>query len=124
MNPTAKSIRPFIGATDFDSSRRFYTSIGFKEAVISHNMSLFTMDDFGFYLQDAYVKDWIDNTMVFLEVQHLDEYLTHLESLDLATLFKGVKVSKIVENDWGREFFLHDPSGVLWHIGSFTNRPS
>ncbi|WP_298329325.1 glyoxalase [uncultured Dokdonia sp.] len=124
MNPTAKSIRPFIGATDFISSRRFYTSIGFKETVISYNMSLFTMDDFGFYLQDAYVKDWIDNTMVFLEVQHLDEYLTHLESLDLATLFKGVKISKIVENDWGREFFLHDPSGVLWHIGSFTNRPS
>ncbi|WP_396597384.1 glyoxalase [Dokdonia sp. R86516] len=124
MNPIAKSIRPFIGAADFDSSRRFYTSIGFKETVISHNMSLFTMDDFGFYLQDAYVKDWIDNTMVFLEVQHLDEYLTHLESLDLATLFKGVKISKIVENDWGREFFLHDPSGVLWHIGSFTNDPS
>ena len=124
MNPIAKSIRPFIGAADFDSSRRFYTSIGFKETAISHNMSLFTMDDFGFYLQDAYVKDWIDNTMVFLEVQHLDEYLTHLESLDLATLFKGVKISKIVENDWGREFFLHDPSGVLWHIGSFTNDPS
>ena len=124
MNPIAKSIRPFIGAADFNSSRRFYTSIGFKETVISYNMSLFTMDDFGFYLQDAYVKDWIDNTMVFLEVQHLDEYLTHLESLDLTSLFKGVKISKIVENDWGREFFLHDPSGVLWHIGSFTNRPS
>ncbi|WP_035335636.1 glyoxalase [Dokdonia sp. PRO95] len=124
MNPIAKSIRPFIGAADFDSSRRFYTSIGFKETVISYNMSLLTMDDFGFYLQDAYVKDWIDNTMVFLEVQHLDEYLTQLESLDLATLFKGVKISKIVENDWGKEFFLHDPSRVLWHIGSFTNRPS
>lgn len=124
MNPIAKSIRPFIGTADFDSSRRFYTSIGFKETIISSNMSLFTMDDFGFYLQDAYVKDWIDNTMVFLEVQYLDEYLNHLESLDLTSLFKGAKISKIVENDWGREFFLHDPSGVLWHIGSFTNRAS
>jgi len=124
MYPHATSIRPFIGARDFNSSRTFYTSIGFKETIISYNMLLFTMDDFGFYLQDAYVKDWVDNTMVFLEVQHLDEYLAHLESLDLTTLFKGVKISKIVENDWGREFFLHDPSGVLWHIGSFANRPS
>ena len=21
--------------------------------------------------------------------------------------------------DWGNEFFLHDPSGILWHIGKF-----
>lgn len=94
MIPITKSIRPFIGAADFDSSRRFYSSIGFKETVISYNMSLFTMHDFGFYLQDAYVKDWINNAMVFLEVLHLDEYLTHLESLDLTSLFKGVKISK------------------------------
>jgi hypothetical protein len=29
-------------------------------------------------------------------------------------------LSKIVNNDWGSEFFLHDPSGILWHIGCFN----
>lgn len=119
MQPSIKSIRPFIGSRDFQISREFYKAIGFQEHLISKDMSVFRMSDFSFYLQDAYVKKWINNTMVFLEVKELDEYLAHLRGLDLTATFKGVKLSSIVENDWGREFFLHDPSGVLWHIGSF-----
>lgn len=119
MIPKATSIRPFIGAKDFNQSRRFYKALGFTEKVISHSMSLFSLDNFSFYLQDAYVKKWVDNTMIFLEIEQLDTYLVFLQSLDLPSLYKKVKLSKIVENDWGSEFFLHDPSGILWHIGNF-----
>lgn len=118
--PNIKSIRPFIGAFDFKVSKDFYKTIGFQEVVVSKDMSLFTTADFGFYLQDYYTKDWIDNTMVFLEVDELDLYYSHLKNLNLPATYKGVKVSNIVNNDWGREFFLHDPSGILWHIGSFN----
>lgn len=61
----AKSLRAFIGAKDFEISRNFYKDLGFEEIVLFHNMSLFKKEEFGFYLQDAYVKDWIDNTMLF-----------------------------------------------------------
>lgn len=114
-----KSIRSFIGSKDFSVSKNFYTTIGFEETYISYNMSYFSKGAFGFYLQDAYVKKWVDNTMIFLEVEELDTYLEFLQSLDLPSLYKKVKLSRIVKNDWGREFFLHDPSGVLWHIGNF-----
>lgn len=114
-----KSIRPFIGSKDLKTSSAFYKAIGFKERIISPDMTLFTREGFGFYLQDAYVKDWVDNTMLFLEIAQLDEYLSHLQSLQLSERFKNVKLSNIVNNDWGREFFLHDPSGILWHIGNF-----
>lgn len=120
--PPIKSIRPFIGAKDFNMSRAFYKTIGFEEREISRDMYLFTRNGFGFYLQAAYVKDWVDNTMLFLEIEKLDEYLSQLKSLDLPSTFKGVRLSKIVENDWGREFFLYDPSGVLWHIGNFDTK--
>ena len=96
MEHNAVSIRPFIGAKDFDLSRRFYHDLGFTEIVLFDNMSLFTTDAIGFYLQDAYVKDWVDNTMVFVEVADVD--------------------------DWGRECFLHDPSGILWHFGAFAKK--
>jgi len=33
--------------------------------------------------------------------------------------YKGVKVTAIVYNEWGKEFFLYDPSGILWHFGLF-----
>lgn len=114
-----KSIRNFIGSKDFAVSKNFYTTIGFEETYISYSMSYFSKGPFGFYLQDAYVKKWVDNTMIFLEVEELDTYLEFLQSLDLPSLYKKVKLSRIVKNDWGREFFLHDPSGVLWHIGNF-----
>ncbi|TVZ52230.1 glyoxalase [Dokdonia sp. Hel_I_53] len=119
MNLTVGSIRPFIGARDYKTSRAFYNTIGFEEKVISRDMSIFKLKNCSFYLQDAYVKDWIDNSMIFLEVIELDEYLAKLKVLDLPSLFKGVRISEIVKKDWGREFFLHDPSGILWHIGSF-----
>lgn len=118
LNP--KSIRPFIGAKDYDVSRNFYNDLGFEEVIISHDMSLFKLRGFSFYLQDAYVKDWIDNSMLFLEVENPEELLTQIKQLALEKKYKGVRLSEMVYNDWGKEFFLHDPSGILWHIGAFN----
>ena len=117
-----RSIRSFIGAADYEQSRRFYHELGFEVSIISPKMCYISIDqDIGFYLQDYYVKDWINNSMLFLEVDDLDSYWQVVHALDLPKRYGGeVKLSKIVDNDWGREFFLHDPSGVLWHIGNFN----
>ncbi len=120
MEHKAKSIRPFIGAKNFELSRSFYRYLGFEEIVLFHNMSLFRTGGLGFYLQDAYVKDWIDNSMIFLEVEDVDRYWNELVALDLATKYDGVRLTPIRQYDWGREFFLHDPSGILWHFGEFA----
>ena len=115
-----KSIRTFIGAKNFQESSNFYKDLGFSELIISENMSFFKVDEnLGFYLQRAFVKDWVDNSMLFLEVDDIEAYLNEIESKNLTEKYKKVKLSKIVDNDWGREFFLHDPSGILWHIGCF-----
>ena len=115
-----ESIRSFIGAKDFEQSSNFYKDLGFSELRVSDNMSFFKIDDhLGFYLQKAYVKDWVDNSMLFLEVEDIEAYLSEIKNKNLTEKYKNVKLSAIVENDWGREFFLHDPSGILWHIGCF-----
>jgi hypothetical protein len=115
-----KSIRPFIGSKNFDESRQFYADLGFTESVIDPKISYFFMDKCGFYLQNYFSKEWVHNTMVFMEVEDLDEWLTRFKSLELPKKYKGVKLSEIVVNDWGSEFFLHDPAGVLWHFGFFN----
>ena len=120
MKHQAISIRPFIGCKDFEVSRRFYRDLGFEEKVLSSDMSLFRINELGFYLQDAYVQDWIDNTMIFLEVDDVDRYWKEMGALDLTTKYKGVRLTPIRNYDWGRECFLHDPSGVLWHFGEFA----
>ncbi|MDX1906568.1 MAG: glyoxalase [Bacteroidia bacterium] len=122
MEHKAISIRPFIGAQDFALSRSFYRDLGFEEHVISPGMSLFTTGSLGFYLQDAYVQDWVDNTMLFLEVEDVARFWDELVALDLPGKYSGVRLTPIRTYDWGRECFVHDPSGILWHIGEFVNR--
>ena len=119
MNHPAKSIRPFIGAKDFELSRSFYRDLGFRESVLAPNFSYFQTNGLGFYLQNAFIKDWIDNTMIFLEVDDVEGYWKELLALNLPAKYPSVRLIPVREFDWGRECYLHDPSGVLWHFGEF-----
>ncbi len=120
MRHQSRSIRSFIGSKDYQVSRAFYQDLGFEEHVISKNMSYFKVyDTMGFYLQDYYAADWVNNTMLFLEVDDVDRYWKEIQELNLPGKYKGVRLVPIRNEEWGREFFLHDPAGVLWHFGEF-----
>ena len=120
----AKSVRSFIGSINFQESSAFYRDLGFEEVLISPAMSYFSISaGLGFYLQNAYVKDWIDNTMIFLEVEDVEEYWKQLNDLHLPQKYTTVKLTPIRNEYWGRECFLHDPSGILWHFGQFKKQP-
>lgn len=114
-------IRPFLGSKDFGQSRAFYRELGFTEHAISEDMCVFNAGAAWFYLQDYYVKDWVDNSMVFLEVDDLQAQHAAVVESEIIEHFPGSKVSSIQANDWGSEFFLHDPAGNLWHIGTFAD---
>lgn len=119
MQLQALSTRPFIGARNFERSSEFYTALGFDVQVIEAGFAVCTNQKVQFYLQDYYVKDWIDNTMIFIEVEDVDECYRQLAALDLPGRFKGARLSPIKNDTWGKECFLHDPSGILWHFGAF-----
>lgn len=83
-------------------------------------MSVFKTDTIQFYLQDAYVQEWIENTMVFVEVDDVDRYWKEMSALDLPAKYPEARLVPIRNEEWGREFFLHDPAGILWHFGQFA----
>lgn len=120
MKHNAKSIRPFIGAKDFEISRKFYHDLGFEEVTLGDSMSVFKSGAMAFYLQNAYVKDWVDNTMIFMEVDDVDRFYNELSALDLPGKYEYVKLTPIRSEEWGSECFLHDPAGNLWHFGEFS----
>ena len=99
MEHNAKSIRPFIGSKNFEISRSFYSHLGFEETVLDAKMSVFKANEIAFYLQDAYVKDWIDNSMIFVEVDDVSRYWNELSALDLSSKYDGVKLVPIVSYD-------------------------
>lgn len=76
--------------------------------------------DVGFYLQDYYAKEWVENTMLFLERSDLESFRDHCITIIQQPAFSKCRVSTIKLETWGREFFLHDPAGILWHIGEFA----
>lgn len=121
MKLKAKSIRPFIGAKNFELSRSFYRDLGFRESVLSAGMSYFETDGMGFYLQHAYVKDWIDNTMVFMEVVDVHLFWNQLQSLNITATYENARLEPVRELEWGKVCYVHDPSGILWHFGEFKN---
>lgn len=122
MKQKIKSIRPFVGAKNFEESRAFYRDLGFEETVLEHNFSVFKKDDIAFYLQDYYAKEWIENTMIFIEVEDTEEYYLELSALNFPQKYPSAKLSPVKTMDWGKECFLHDPSGILWHFGEFFDK--
>jgi catechol 2,3-dioxygenase-like lactoylglutathione lyase family enzyme len=116
------SIRPFIGSLNFDLSRDFYREIGFEETRLGPDFSVFEGQGVGFYLQNAHVKEWIDNTMVFLEVADADAFYEEMKSKDLPGRFPGARLLPVSEHHWGKKGFFYDPSGILWHFGTFKFR--
>ncbi|MCW3073979.1 MAG: glyoxalase [Flaviaesturariibacter sp.] len=119
MDQNIKSIRAFIGSKDYEISRAFYKDLGFEEKVISDKMSLFTIQGLCFYLQDYYLKDWIENSMMLLEVSDVEKYYRFLQTLELDKRYLNSKLVPLQENEWGKECYLIDPSGVLWHFVDF-----
>jgi hypothetical protein len=118
LNLRAKEILTiFPSVTDFDTAIRFYLDIGFAVDWRSDSMAVVRKDSCRFLLQNS-SNNWIeDNFMMVLEVENLDDWWTHLESLDLAKKYPGVRLRAPEDYPWGnREIHLIDPCGVLWHI--------
>jgi hypothetical protein len=55
-----------------------------------------------------------------MEVRNANEFYDNLLALDLVNKYTIVKLMPIRVEAWGKECFLHDPSGVLWHFGEFS----
>lgn len=120
MEYKSTTIRTFIGAKDYNYAREFYQALGFQEFEIDATMCLIKVnEELSFYLQDYYVKDWIENSMLLLSVDDIEYCEKDLMERKLSKRFKGVRISGIKDFDYGREIFLHDPSGVLWHFCQF-----
>ena len=116
------AIRAFLPTKDFDTSKSFYETLGFKK-VLDGEIAIFSAGASEFILQRFYQKEFADNCMLQLVVDDLDSWWSRIETLDLTSRFRVRPPQPPKLQPWGlRVAFVFDPSGVLWHVTE--RRPS
>lgn len=110
----AKTIRPFLPSIDFERSKAFYKELGFETTYEEANLVIMNSGDASFFLQNAYLKEWAENTMVQLFVDDFD--VLHALAMRLATRYPEIMVKPVFTAHYGRTFHMIGPEGVLWHV--------
>lgn len=117
LNLKTIELKGFIPAKDFQVSLAFYTALGFEILWQDEQLVLFALAHTKFFLQNFYNQELAENTMLHLQVENADDWLAHIQELNLTNTF-DCKLTPAENRAWKmRDFVLIDPSGVLWRIG-------
>jgi hypothetical protein len=113
-------IETFVPCRDFNESCEFYAAIGFsvsdpvKGDTLTASASYPTQG--AIILQDYYVKDWAENTMMTIEVPELGAFIDRIQTYQSSHPKTSVRFQDPKDYGWGLQIHLLDPSGVLWHV--------
>ena len=114
-------IKAFVPAKDFALSKQFYTDLGFTMASEGGGVAYFHFGHVSFLLQDFCTESLAENFMMHILVEDVDAWWDHVQRSGVASKY-GVTVGPLETQPWRmRDFYLSDPSGVLWRIGQNTD---
>lgn len=103
-------IRPFIPSKDYEVSKAFYESLGFKGESAGPDLTIFQQSGCTFFLQRFFNEEFANNLMLQLIVESIDD------AYKLVAGLSGCKHSDIKRESWGSVIYLWGPSGELLHI--------
>lgn len=107
----------FVTVSDLDASVAFYEALGFGPAVeMSESIRRISLGDTGVILSqnEGEMPPVNDRMAISLETEpgeHLDEYRERCRS-------RGLDVSEIIQEWFGRIFWVRDPDGVTVQINA------
>ena len=116
--PPARDVKVFVPAKSFETSRRFYTALGWTENWV-HDGGLAELKLAGhrLYLQNFYAKDWAENFMIYVVVDDAQAWFDHVTDVIASGDFDGARVAPPKHEDHGALVtYVWDPSGVLLHL--------
>ena len=110
-------LKTFVGAQDYETSRDFYTAIGFALNWDQGDLAELQLDACKFFLQRYYQKDWCDNSMLHMTVDDARAWHHYIEQVLGNRKYGTARVAEPKLEDYGALVtYLWDPSGVLWHL--------
>jgi catechol 2,3-dioxygenase-like lactoylglutathione lyase family enzyme len=109
---------PFIpSGKDYESSRRFFSEVGFEEEWESDGYAGFRNGNARFILQRFDDEAFASNLMIRIDVDDLDGWFREVSERKLEKRYPGFRINPPKEFPWGREVHFIDPAGVCWHVG-------
>ncbi len=112
-----RDLKTFVGAKDFETSRNFYSALGFKLNFDAGDLAELELNGCKFYLQDYYRKTWCNNMMLHMTVSDATAWFEHVKAVLNRRKYGAARVKEPQEEDYGALVtHVWDPSGVLWHL--------
>lgn len=116
-NLTTHDLRSFVPAKRFDVSKEFYKSLGWDVKDLGGGLALVQLRERNFYLQDYYVEEFAQNTMLHIAVEDAQAWYEHASSIVRDQRFAEARVQSPKRQAYGALVtFVHDPAGVLLHL--------
>jgi predicted lactoylglutathione lyase len=115
-------VRPFLPAKDFAVSKAFYVALGWEIKWADEGLAVMENAGQSFYLQNYYVKEWADNSMLHISVEDVQACYAQINALLDGGQFPGTRISEPKQEPYGALVaYVWDPSGVLLHLAQWTN---
>ena len=110
------SLAPFIpSGADFNKSRALFQAIGFDITWDQGDYVGFGKDGCIFILQKYDDKHFAENLMLSVKVSDAEEFYNLMIEKQIPQKF-GVRISKPMQQPYGKEVNLIDLAGVCWHF--------
>lgn len=113
---TVLSLEPFVpSGPDFEKSKQLFLDLGFSLNWDAGDYAGLEKDGCKFILQKFDNRSFAENFMVSVQVDNLEELQLLIQEKKLPEKY-GIRVSKIMQQPYGRELNIIDIAGVCWHF--------
>ena len=110
-------LRPFVPSIDHERSRQFYEALGFETRYADASIAVLVSGNDSFILQNFYVKELAENFVLQLTVADAIAWWNKYDPERVAGRFGAKTPVPPTLQAWEMIVgFIHDPSGVLWHV--------
>ena len=113
-------VRTFVPARELSRSKAFYEALGWATVWSHDGLALMELAGHRFMLQDHYVKDWAENSMLTVVVASAEAWHDRISRVLTEGDFGDARVAEPKPEDWGATVtYAWDPCGVLLHFTQF-----
>jgi hypothetical protein len=110
------SLAPFVpSGKDFNASKQLFQELGFNIAWDAGDYVSFEKDGCKFILQNFDNEAFAQNFMLTIGIENAESFWKEVSDKGLTEKF-GIKISKPIQQPYGKEVNIIDIAGVCWHF--------